>query len=204
VTDEPTYNVPTGEAESKLTEKGSVFLGWAVPIANEADAQTALAARSKKYHNATHHCWAFRAGEAVMPLERYADAGEPSGSAGLPILQQIRKRELLGCLVVVTRWFGGTKLGVGGLVRAYGDCAAAALDGVAVRTVKPERRVQLECSYDQIGIIEHTVAQHNGVIDSSDFGASVRFVVILPLAAVEPFLRRVKDLTAGRVTGEIL
>jgi uncharacterized YigZ family protein len=109
-------------AETRI--KGSTFLAIAAPAADEAAARAVLAAREREMWDATHHCnaWRTRAGGP-----RANDAGEPSGSAGAPILAAIDGAGVTDCVVVVTRYYGGTKLGVGGLVRAYGDAAAEAL-----------------------------------------------------------------------------
>ncbi|HEU0052465.1 MAG TPA: YigZ family protein, partial [Longimicrobium sp.] len=111
-------------AEIQTRVKASVFLAFATAIADEAEAKAILTERERRMWDANHHCyaWKLRSGAA-----RAADAGEPSGSAGAPILAAIEGAGLVDTLVVVTRWFGGTKLGVGGLVRAYGDAAAEAL-----------------------------------------------------------------------------
>ena len=107
--------------------KGSRFLGEAFPARTEADALAAIAAVRAREHAATHVCWAYRLGPAGDAW-RVQDDGEPSGSAGAPILREVEGRDLTDVAVTVTRYYGGTKLGVGGLVRAYGEAAAAALD----------------------------------------------------------------------------
>ena len=107
--------------------KGSRFIGEAFPVADEAEAMARLAGIRKREYAATHWCWAYRLGPAGAAT-RANDDGEPSGSAGQPILREIEGRALTDTLVVVTRYYGGTKLGTGGLVRAYGEAAAAALD----------------------------------------------------------------------------
>ncbi|HEX6911128.1 MAG TPA: YigZ family protein, partial [Longimicrobium sp.] len=118
------FSTLAAPAEAQLREKASVFLACAAPAATEAEARAVLAQREKLHWDATHNCsaWVVRGG-----IRRANDAGEPSGSAGAPILAAIEGAGLTDCIVVVTRWYGGSKLGVGGLVRAYGDAAAQAL-----------------------------------------------------------------------------
>ncbi|MCA9712397.1 MAG: YigZ family protein, partial [Myxococcales bacterium] len=110
--------------------KGSRFLATLAPVHDRAQARAFVAEIEAEMPDATHHCWALRL--ARPSLERAVDAGEPSGSAGRPILAAMTGRDVVDACVVVTRYFGGTKLGVGGLVRAYGGAAAAVLDGAAL------------------------------------------------------------------------
>ena len=126
--------------------KGSRFIGEAFPVASEADALLAVDAVRAREHAATHVCWAYRLG-ADGARTRSADDGEPSGTAGLPILREIEGRDLTDCLVTVTRYYGGTKLGAGGLARAYGDAAAGVLDGARVRTVVVRVPVELRFAF---------------------------------------------------------
>jgi uncharacterized YigZ family protein len=133
---------PARPAEHTLKDRGSRFLARVLTAPTHERAAEHLAGLRKDEWDATHHCWAcFCEGMA-----RSSDDGEPSGSAGAPILRQIEARELMGVLVVVARWYGGTKLGVGGLVRAYGDAASAALD--AAGSVRRTRRVSVRVSFD--------------------------------------------------------
>lgn len=121
-----------GRAQTRVL--GSRFLGHALPMLTPEDAQRLLSVERKAHHDATHWCWAWRSGVGMDRLEKSSDAGEPHGTAGLPILQEIMKRELTDCLVIVTRWFGGTKLGKGNLARTYAECAGLALDaGVVIK-----------------------------------------------------------------------
>src|SRR6185436_899291 len=123
----PSYPSPAGESRAEIREKGSRFLAVLGPVAGEEEAKARLAAVEREFPDATHCCWAFRIGDP--PRERSSDAGEPSGTAGVPILQVLRGADLSDVLAVVIRWFGGTRLGKGGLARAY---AAAAREALAV------------------------------------------------------------------------
>ena len=119
------------QAEPPKT-KGSRHIGDAFPVTTEAEAQAALQSVRAREHAATHHVWAWRLGTDGAP--RASDDGEPSGSAGLPTLREIEGRDLTDVVVVVTRYYGGTKLGTGGLMRAYSEAAGAALDAGRVVT----------------------------------------------------------------------
>lgn len=126
--------------------KGSRFLAEAAPVRTEAAAADRLATVRRREHAATHHVWALRLG-ADGALARSSDDGEPSGSSGPPVLREIEGRDLTDVLVVVTRYYGGTKLGVGGLMRAYAEAAGAALDAARVREVVVRVPVRLRFAF---------------------------------------------------------
>ncbi|MBV9775326.1 MAG: YigZ family protein, partial [Gemmatimonadetes bacterium] len=132
-----------GEAETRV--KASTFLALAVPVTTEEEARAVVAARAKAMFDATHHCsaWRLRGGTG-----RANDAGEPSGSAGAPILAAIDGAGVVDCCVVVTRYYGGTKLGVGGLVRAYGEAAALALAEAPRRAGVLAARLRVRYPYE--------------------------------------------------------
>ena len=127
--------------------KGSRFLAEAAPAASADAALAVVEGARQREHAARHHGWAYRLGPDA-PAPRSSDDGEPSGSTGPPILREIEARDLFGVVVVVTRYYGGTKLGVGGLQRAYGGAAADALDGARLRRVTLRETVRLGFAFD--------------------------------------------------------
>ncbi len=191
--------IPTGPAEFRLTEKGSKFLGWEIPVQTEADAFDLLAARSRLHHDATHHCWAFRTGDLLKPLERSSDAGEPSGTAGRPILDAIKRAYMMNALVVVTRWFGGIKLGKGGLLRAYGGCAAETLKLVPTEVIIPTIELLVACPYDMIGWVEKRVKAVGGEIRDGTYLEQATLRVKLPVETELAFRKAVQDDGGGKV-----
>lgn len=158
-----------------------------------------LAGREKLHHGATHHCWAYRVGEFSSLIERSSDAGEPSGTAGRPILDAIRRSGLMRVLVVVTRWFGGTKLGKGGLIRAYGGCAAETLNLVRTTVIIPMTDLTVVCPYDTIGWVERWVQSLGGAIEGGDYSEQAVLTLKLPVEAECAFLNAVRDDGGGRV-----
>lgn len=142
-------NPTTGEYK----EKGSKFLAFAFSVSSEEDVKLKLEGLRKQYHDARHHCYAYVIG-LNNPYFRANDDGEPGHSAGDPILGQIRSFELINCLVVVIRYFGGTKLGVGGLVNAYKTATAEALSKAEKIEVIISIHVELKFNYASIGLIE--------------------------------------------------
>src|SRR5689334_22504590 len=143
---------PAGESRAEIREKGSVFLAVVGPAADEAAAKALLAALEREMPDATHHCWAWRLGSP--PRERSSDAGEPAGTAGMPMLQVLRGAGLSDVLAVVVRWFGGTKLGKGGLARAYAAAAREAVQGLPVLSRVPTVRLAVEVAYERVGAVK--------------------------------------------------
>ena len=135
-TSSDTYLVLDKPVISEIKIKGSRFLAEAIPVSSVEEADAALLAIKKRDYDATHHCSAYRIGSDGNTF-RYNDDGEPNSSAGLPIYRQIEGRNLTNALVVVIRYYGGTKLGTGGLVRAYGEAASLALDAATVKEIIP-------------------------------------------------------------------
>jgi uncharacterized YigZ family protein len=147
------YRAPAGESSAELREQGSVFLASLRPALDEAQVKVALAEIAARHADATHHCWASRLGSAPA-RERAADAGEPRGTAGEPILRALRGAGLSDALLVVSRWFGGTKLGKGGLARAYAAAARAAIAAAATVERAPTTEIELEAAYESVGAIK--------------------------------------------------
>jgi len=187
----PSYAVPAGDAEAELREKGSRFLALVVPAADEGAARARLAELSAGHRDATHCCWAWRLG--WPPRERSHDAGEPGGTAGAPILRALQAAELTDALVVVLRWFGGTKLGKGGLVRAYGGAARAALAVTPRRQVLLRREVTLAVTYAQVGAVQRLLRPPEIELVAERWGEAVELV----LAVAVPRLPAVRELAAA-------
>jgi uncharacterized YigZ family protein len=177
----------------------SRFLGNAFPIKSPEDFELHREAEQKRYYDATHWCWAMRLGRGNELLERSSDAGEPRGTAGLPILRELQSRQVTDCAIIVTRYFGGTKLGTGNLGRAYGECAAAAL-----RKCKVTRRVVYEslrvsCDYDDQGSIYHWSGQHAAVVEPLEAVGHSEFLIKVRCRNLDALTQKFVDETAGRV-----
>jgi uncharacterized YigZ family protein len=160
---EDEYRTIAAAATARLRERGSVFLAQAVPVASRDEADRAVHAIAAEHHDASHHCFSYRLGPDGAEF-RAQDAGEPSGSAGKPILGAIDHFGLTNVLVVVTRWFGGTKLGVGGLVRAYGEAARAALAASGVRTVVITQTLEVDFPHEATSAVMRTLARHGALV----------------------------------------
>lgn len=176
--------------------KGSRFLASVGPAHTEAQAAAFVSEVEAEYRDATHHCWAWRLHDGRF---RSSDAGEPGGSAGRPILAQIEGRGLSDVVVVVSRWFGGTKLGVGGLIRAYGGAAGMALDRARVVEVDETTPLVVEHAYDDTGSVEAVVRAEGLDVLSADYGEVVRLTLSVPLDGLDRVRRLLCDRTSGRV-----
>ncbi|MBL8582786.1 MAG: YigZ family protein [Rhizobiaceae bacterium] len=175
--------------------KKSRFLAMAAPIDGEAAAKAFIAARSNL--EATHNCWAWRLGQAY----RFSDDGEPGGTAGKPILQAIDGQDLDNVVVLVTRWFGGTLLGSGGLVRAYGGTAAACLRAAPKQEIVALVTAHLACPFADLALVKARLRAQPGLrIAAEDFTATgADLTVEIPEADAVGVSRLVADITAGRV-----
>lgn len=194
------YLVLVDGPEVELRVKASRFFGQALAAGDLDLAQRRLDAIRKRYHDASHHCWALRCGDPEAPLERCDDDGEPSGTAGPPLLHPLRASGALDGLVVVTRWFGGTKLGKGGLVQAYGECAQAALAAAPRREIWREAGLDVQVGYDDIGPVEAVLAREAEFVRGveRDFGAAPLFHLRVRRSAATRFAAQLVEATAGR------
>jgi len=146
------YRTIQTPAEGIYKEKGSKFLAFAYPVSHEESIKEHLETLQKQYHDARHYCYAWRLGPEKTRY-RVNDDGEPSGSAGKPIFGQIVSRDLSGLLVVVVRYFGGTKLGVGGLINAYRSAASDALNHTKIIECRVYDSLKLEFGYDRMNAV---------------------------------------------------
>lgn len=166
------YRAPAAESRAEVREKGSVFLAAVGPAADEAAARAFLQSLEREFPDATHHCWAWRLGSPAR--ERSSDAGEPAGTAGVPILQVLRGAGLADAVAVVVRWFGGTKLGKGGLARAYAGATREALAGLAVASRVPTVTVAVEIPYDRVGAVKRLLRPPEVELEAEEYGAAAR------------------------------
>jgi uncharacterized YigZ family protein len=180
-------------ASHELVVKHSRFLASAAPVEDAEAAAAFIAAVSVP--DATHNCWAWRIGSAY----RSSDDGEPAGTAGRPILAAIDGQGLDGVVVVVTRWYGGIKLGAGGLVRAYGGAAAECLRTAARREVVEMAEVDVECPFADIAAVHAALPAFDAEKLGEEFSADgVRFRLRLPAARLDALAERLRDATRDR------
>lgn len=196
-----TYRTIASEATATHKVEGSRFLAEAVPVSRRPEAEERIAAVRSREHDATHHCTAYRLGVEGDDF-RYNDDGEPSGTAGPPILRQIDARGLTNTLVVVTRYFGGTELGTGGLMRAYGDAADAALAQAPVAERVVRVPVRLRFAYDDTDPARQVLRQFDTTVQDRAFTDVTELTVGVRASETEAFVEAFTNALSAR--GEVL
>jgi uncharacterized YigZ family protein len=203
-----TYRTVAGRATATFEVRGSEFLGHVAPADTVEEAEAFVEAVGDEYADATHNVPAYRVpagepsertpGSNVMLREYGDDDGEPSGSAGKPALNVLEKRDLRNVVAVVTRYYGGTNLGVGGLARAYSRAVKEAVDEAGVVEERPHRRLVVSTDYDDSGTVRGVI-ESTGVEFEADYDERVRFELRVPLVEVDGLVERLNDATSGRV-----
>ena len=183
-----------GEAE--FVEKKSIFLSYASPVNSEEEAIEFINTIKKKHGDARHNVYAYMVGQNIA---RYSDAGEPQGTAGLPVLDVLRKSDIVDAVVVVTRYFGGTLLGTGGLVRAYTQGARDAVEAAGVVTRAELAMLSLQCSYADYQKIQTTLQAPGIRIEETDFSENVTLSVALLTEECDNLCHHLTETCGGRV-----
>jgi len=187
----------------ELKVKGSRFIADLIPVTSKEEIENALDSIRKEFHDATHHCFAYRVGAEGL-LIRAADDGEPSGTAGKPILLVLTSQKLTNVLLVVTRYFGGTKLGTGGLARAYAEAAQQAISMSHIIKVYQTSSVTVQVLYEDLPAMERLIHAFEGKIEESTYLESVTLKVAIRQSQIEQFRSAVIDTFHGRVDAPFL
>jgi len=203
-----TYRTVAGRATATIEVRGSVFHGHVMRADTVERAETFIEAVETEYADATHNVPAYRvpagAASAQTPtsqamLREYSDDdGEPGGSAGKPALNVLQQRDLRCVVCVITRYYGGTNLGVGGLARSYAKAVTAAVDEAGVTEERPHRRVVVRTDYDDSGTVRGVI-ESAGVSFDAAYDERVRFDLRVPVAECDALSERLNDATSGRV-----
>ncbi len=178
-----------------IIEKSS-FIGYAKPIKTEEEAVEFINEIKKKHKDATHNVWAYTVGP-TMNIQRYSDDGEPQGTAGIPTLEVIKKEDLRDVVVVVTRYFGGVKLGAGGLVRAYTKGAKVGLEAAKIIEKVMYKEVKIKVDYNQLGKVQNEIMNLGYFIKDTLYTDEVEIIVYAKLDDVEPLTTRMIDITSA-------
>lgn len=195
----PVMSSVRGESYAEYVIKKSKFIARAVHITTEEEAQAYLRDGKKQYWDARHNCYAYRLG-MNFEKQKSSDDGEPSGTAGKPILEVLKNKGLTNTLVVVTRYFGGIKLGTGGLIRAYGTAAVAALDNAIIEDYIDCRILYLQTDYSFLSTTERLLPDFEAVITKRDFADFVGLTVEVPEDKADEYLLALRDKTNGTLT----
>ena len=191
------YKVVIKGGTGEIEEKKSRFIANVMPVQTEEEALGYIEAMRKQYWDARHNCYAYVIGEKAQ-LVRFSDDGEPSGTAGKPILEVLLGAEVRNVVVVVTRYFGGTLLGTGGLVRAYTQAAQAGINASDVRTMRYGTLLEITTDYNGIGKIQYIMGLKNIIIEDAAYTDVVSFKVKIPYEEEETVRKEVIEATAGR------
>ena len=192
------YKTLIRDAQDEFIVNKSRFIGHGRPCETEEAALQFLAEMRAKYRDATHNCYAYIIG-ANMGVMRYSDDGEPGGTAGMPIIEVMKTRGVTNCAVVVTRYFGGVLLGAGGLVRAYSQGAAAAINASGVGVMHPTARYLMEIPYPLLNRMDYFLKDEPVQVEDRTFTDVITFTLVVRCADEAGFLARLTDMSEGSV-----
>lgn len=191
----PKFKTVKQAASAQIIVKKSKFIATVHPVSDEADALGKLAAIKSRYPDATHNVYAYIIDE--NNIFRYSDDGEPGGTAGMPVLDAMRKEGIVDTLIVVTRYFGGTLLGTGGLVHAYGSAAHDGLTAAHIVNRCLCDIVSVRCGYTLSGKIQHKISTDEIMLEDTDYSADVTFRICCFPEDTERIISEITDLTNG-------
>lgn len=189
------------DGQHEMEIRKSRFICSLFRVTSEEEARHQIEITRKQYWDANHNCTAWAIGPGLK-LQRSSDDGEPSGTAGIPMLEVLRRREITDTLAIVTRYFGGIMLGAGGLIRAYGSSVSEAIDGIGVVERKPLSIQMLVASYDDAGRIENAIRASDFDLTDVSYGGDVTFELTMEPERVDPFHRWIGELTSGALAPE--
>ena len=192
------YKTLIKKNEDSFIINKSRFIGHGCPCETEEEAIAFLASVRADHKDATHNCYAYIIG-ANMGVMRYSDDGEPGGTAGMPIIEVMKARGVTNCCVVVTRYFGGVLLGAGGLVRAYSQGAAAAINACGVGVMHPTARYLMEIPYPMLNRMDYFLKGEPVIVEDKAYTDVITYTLILKFADEEGFLARLTNMSEGRI-----
>ncbi|MBH1940304.1 YigZ family protein [Mobilitalea sibirica] len=198
ITDVSKYKTIYEGGIGEFIMKKSRFIATVHPVEAEEAAIEFIDEMNKKYWDASHNCYAYVIG-TINPIMRCSDDGEPSQTAGKPMLDVLLSHELTNLLVVVTRYFGGTLLGTGGLVKAYQSAVIEGLNNSRIITKELGIRLQMLTDYSHIGKIQYYIGQETLPVLSSEYTDSVKLELMIPFNQYNSFVKKITDLTSGSV-----
>lgn len=190
------YLTIENEQRSELKVRGSAFIATVTPIQSKSEASVHLERIRKEFFDATHNCYAYRLGHSGLEF-RTSDDGEPNGTAGKPILFVMQKNGISDILLVVTRYFGGTKLGTGGLARAYTDSAESVLQMVEKKIVYKTIPIRVFCTYEDVTVVKKIIESY-AISYDGDYRDAIEFIAQVPISSSEIFITEINTKTHGR------
>lgn len=200
---EKSYRMVKQYGEASFIERKSRFISYAMPVTTEEEAIQFLNTIRKKHYDATHNCYAYILGENGE-IQRSSDGGEPAGTAGIPILEIIRKEGLTNTIVVVTRYFGGILLGAGGLIRAYAEGAKCAISAAGVIEVKAFSIFAIHIDYSYLGKIQHEAVKKQYIIQDIEYTDIVKITLLISPEHKDSLVKDINNWTNGNVLIEYI
>lgn len=197
------YRMLKDYADTCFIEKKSKFISYAQPVYSEEEAIQFLNSIRKKHYDASHNCYSYILGES-MNIQRSSDDGEPSGTAGVPILEVLKKEGLTNSIIVVTRYFGGILLGTGGLIRTYTEGAVRGIKASGLVSVQPFCVYQLKMDYSFLSKLQYEMPKKDYVIESIEYLENVTMRVLISLESENTFIEDIAQWTNGSVLAESL
>ncbi|MCM3740238.1 YigZ family protein [Oceanobacillus luteolus] len=199
----PYYYTVKQEGQDEIIIQKSRFIGYVRRVETEEEALAFIQEIKKKHHDATHNCSCYMIGEHDQ-IQKANDDGEPSGTAGVPMLEVLKKQNLKDTAVVVTRYFGGIKLGAGGLIRAYGNTTSQAIKttGIVKRVLMQGFSVTVD--YGLLGKLENVLRQSDHILETINYLENVEFVVYVEVDEADNFNDWIVDLTNGQATIQLI
>lgn len=192
------YRTTFSYGEDEIIINKSRFIGYSMPIDSEEEALDFIESIQTKHRDATHNVYAYVIGENSN-IQRFNDDGEPSGTAGIPVLEVIKKEDLRNVVIVVTRYFGGIKLGGGGLIRAYTKSAKIGLDAGQVIDMVPHTNLLMNIDYTLYGRVENYLMTNNYTVDEVGFQQDVNIYLSVETLKLEEFIKQMTNLTNGLI-----
>lgn len=189
------------ELITEQTINKSSFITYLFPVQSEDEAKAQLDLIRQKHHDATHNCYAYIVGSSAN-IMKFSDDGEPSGTAGVIIANVLQKNELTNILAIVTRYFGGIKLGAGGLVRAYSSSTAQAVEAAEIIEIIKYSEVSITCDYSNLGIVEKYLSEYEEL--NKEFKEDVSIQIKIPSSDIAELEAKLIDLTKNTIKFEIL
>jgi len=190
-------------ADTYFIEKKSKFISYSKPVYSEEEALQFISSIRKKHYDASHNCYSYILGES-MNIQRSSDDGEPSGTAGIPILEVLKKEEITNSIVVVTRYFGGIMLGAGGLIRAYTEGAAKGIKASGIVKVQPFAVYRLKMDYGLLSKLQYEIPKKDYIIEGIEYLENVTMRVLTSLELETMFLEDVAQWSNGSIIAESL
>ena len=193
-----TYRTTFSYGEDEVIINKSRFIGYSHPINSEEEALNFIEMIKTKHKDATHNVYAYVVGENSN-IQRFNDDGEPSGTAGIPILEVIKKEDIRNIVIVVTRYFGGTKLGGGGLIRAYTRSAKIGLDAGLIIDMTPHTNLLMNIDYTLYGRVENYLMTNDYIVDKVEYEEEVSIYISIETLILEKFINEMTNLTNGTI-----